>query len=408
MDPSKLPPFQINGATKSIPSVEMHTAGEPTRIIWMGFPELKGTLLEQRAQAKSHFDHFRRLLMLEPRGHFDMYGAILRPHTELVDAGHADIGVLFTHNEGFSTMCGHATIALGRFLVDVVDTAIFPRRHQLRHDTISGTTRLTLHVPCGLVEVSVPTLPTGSSDPSRPVSFVSVPSFATAISLRIPLAPQYRWPEVKGRDSVTADFAYGGAYYCMVSAEELGFPRGLAEIDVQKMDHATKLLKEAVVGNAELEYLTRDIITGEEGFLYGIMITDGRLGHVHSSDDSAGVHAQRDASSEETGLCFFANQQIDRSPTGGCVAARVALAHAKGALAVGEKRMYNSLVSRAYKGLSGFIGSVAGEADTNSKGQQSVRVNVEGCGYYTGYHSFVVEKDDGLGVDGFSMRDLAL
>lgn len=105
---------------------------------------------------------------------------------------------------------------------------------------------------------------------------------------------------------------------------------------------------------------------------------------------------------EETGLCFFANQQIDRSPTGGCVAARVALAHATGGLALGEKRVYNSLVTRAYPGLAGFVGSVVDGAE----GGHSVRVRIEGYAYYTGYHSFVVEKEDGLGVDGFSLKDI--
>ncbi|CAG8908686.1 unnamed protein product [Penicillium egyptiacum] len=400
-------PFEAPGPIRPITCVEMHTAGEPTRIIWDGIPPLTGTLLEQRAQAKSQFDEFRRILMLEPRGHYDMYGAILRPQTELVSSGEAHIGVLFMHNEGFSTMCGHATLALGRFLVDV-DEEVFPRRKELRYDPLSRTTTLNLHVPCGVVEVTVPTLGSGRSDASRPVSFVSVPSFATAISLQVPIPEKYRWAELHGKTAVTADFAYGGAYYCMVSAEELGFASGLGEVKLQDMDHATKLLKDAVVTNPDLQYLTRDMRTAEEGFLYGIMITDTRLGHVSASEGTAAARAQVDASSEETGLCFFANQQIDRSPTGSCVAARVALAHAKGTLPGGEKRIYNSLVTRAYRGLSGFVGSVFDDAGTSGGDKRSIRVCVEGYGYYTGYHSFVVEKEDGLGVDGFSVRDIAL
>ncbi|OQE15303.1 hypothetical protein PENFLA_c032G03194 [Penicillium flavigenum] len=394
------------GPVRPITCVEMHTAGEPTRIIWNNIPPLTGTLLEQRAQAKSQFDEFRRVLMLEPRGHYDMYGAILRPETELVSSGQAHIGVLFMHNEGFSTMCGHATIALGRFLVDV-DERVFPRRRELRYDTLSRTTTLNLHVPCGVVEVIVPTLESGKSDASRPVSFVSVPSFATAIGLQVPVPEKYRWAELRGRTAVTVDFAYGGAYYCMVSAEELGFSCGLGEVKLQDMEHATKLLKEAVVTNPDLQYLAQDMRTAEEGFLYGIMITDTRLGHVSALEGTAAARAQLDVGSEETGLCFFANQQIDRSPTGSCVAARVALARTKGTLPSGEKRMYNSLVTRAYRGLSGFVGSVFEDTDTNG-GDGSVRICVEGYAYYTGYHSFVVEKEDGLGVDGFSVRDIAL
>lgn len=397
-----LPSFPLSNKIQPIPCVEMHTAGEPTRILWTGFPNLTGTLLEQRTKAKAHHDEFRRLLMLEPRGHYDMYGAILRPETELVAAGKADMGVLFTHNEGFSTMCGHATIALGRFLVDLDDDSIFPQRRQLKFDPASGTTRLNLHAPCGIVEVTVPTLPSGKSDPSRPVSFVSVPSFATAISLKVPLPEAYRWPELEGRVSVTADFAYGGAYYCLVSAEELGFSAGLGEVELQKMDHATKLLKEAIETNKDLEFVTRYMQTGEQGYLYSVMVTDTKLGHVAAAEGTAALRQQQDAGSEETGLCFFANQQIDRSPTGGCVAARVALAHAKGSLPASEKRVYNSLFTRAYTGLPGFIGSVVDSAD----GRPWVRVQVDGYAYYTGYHSFVVETEDGLGVDGFCIRDI--
>lgn len=401
MHPSNLPPFQAPGLVALISSVEMHTAGEPARIVWSGFPNLNGTLLQQLTQAKEKSDEFRRLLMLEPRGHYDMYGAILRPETDLVNARKADMGVLFMHNDGFSTMCGHATLALGRFLVDTFDETIFPRRCQLRFDISSAVTHLSLHIPCGIVEVSVPTLPSGSSDPSRPVSFVSVPSFATGIAIRIPLPEKFRWPELRGRTDVTVDFAYGGAFYCIIGAEELGFTKGLAEIHLQEMDHATKLLKEAITSNPNLSYAVQDIETGDQGFLSGVMITDTRLGQVHAAKDSAAWRAQQFASTEETGLCFFANQQVDRSPTGGCVAARVALAHAKGVLEVGERKVYNSLITRSYPGLAGFVGSVY---ETLTTGY--VRVKVEGYGYYTAYHSFVVEKEDGLGVDGFSLQNI--
>ncbi|OQD62598.1 hypothetical protein PENPOL_c011G02357 [Penicillium polonicum] len=376
-------PLEALGPIRPITCVEMHTAGEPTRIIWKGIPPLTGTLLEQRAQAKAQFDEFRRVLMLEPRGHYDMYGAILRPETELVASGKAHMGVLFMHNEGFSTMCGHATIALGRFLVDV-DEEVFPRRKELRYDPVSRTTTLNLHVPCGVVEVTVPTLASGKSDASRPVSFVSVPSFATGISIQIPVPEKYRWAELGGKTSVMADFASGGDGPCDEIAQGgAGYQSG------SETSHS-------------------GYSTAEEGVLYGIMITDTRLGHISATEGTAAARAQLEASGEETGLYFFANQQIDRSPTGGCVAARVALAHAKGSLPAGEKRIYNSLVTRAYRGLSGFVGSVFDDAGTNGADQRIVRVCVEGYAYYTGYHSFVVEKEDGIGLDGFSVRDIAL
>ncbi|KAJ7649612.1 hypothetical protein FB45DRAFT_2 [Roridomyces roridus] len=122
-------------------------------------------------------------LMREPRGHAEMYGAILVQETELTRSGEADIGVLFCHNEGYSPMCGHASIALGRLLVDTHDLSIFPRRNGLVKDLSTGLVTLRLHAPCGIVQLSVPVKPDGHSDPTRPVSFIGVPSFPTERNL---------------------------------------------------------------------------------------------------------------------------------------------------------------------------------------------------------------------------------
>ena len=94
-----------------ITTTEMHTGGEPVRIIETGYPEPEGaTILEKRAWLRANADHYRKLLMFEPRGHYDMYGALL----VTPDAPGADVGVIFMHNEGYATMCGHAVISLGR------------------------------------------------------------------------------------------------------------------------------------------------------------------------------------------------------------------------------------------------------------------------------------------------------
>lgn len=157
----------------NIKTVDMHTTGEPTRIVYAGYPVFGETLLEQRAEAKSRYNHVWKSLMLEPRGHRDMHGAILRQDTELTATGEAHIGVLFITNEGYSTMCGHATIALGQYLVDLHDASIFLRRDELDFDSISHTVELRLHAPCGLVKVTIPTNSDGSrADSSRPVAFL--------------------------------------------------------------------------------------------------------------------------------------------------------------------------------------------------------------------------------------------
>jgi trans-L-3-hydroxyproline dehydratase len=389
-----------DAALKPILCVEMHTIGQPTRIIYKGFPELSGTLLDQRAQAKRDHDHVRTRLMLEPRGHFDMYGALLRPQTELTTSGEAHMGVLFMTNDGFSTMCGHATIALGRFLVDTHDKSIFPRRDELLHDPKTSTIKLNLHAPCGLVKVTVPTTPDGTkSDPSKPVSFESVPSFATGINIPIPLPPQYRWPELGSRESVTTDLSYGGAFFCMISATELGFPQGLAGIDLDATNKATRLLKAAIIGDPQLQRLLHHPENTDLGFLEAVIVVDDTLGNPTPGSKGS-----------ETGICFFADQQVDRSPSGSGVSARIALAHAKGVLRQDESWTYHSLVSNAFAGKGAFTGSVI-TADQDAAvvdGHASLAVcaRVEGFAYYTGFHCFVVEGADSIGEQGFTLRSL--
>ncbi|OAP61516.1 hypothetical protein AYL99_03719 [Fonsecaea erecta] len=384
---------------KPISCVEMHTCGEPTRIVIGGYPDLHhGTLLEQRAEAKTKYDHIRERVLLEPRGHYDMYGAILRPKTELTNSGEADIGVLFMTNDGYSTMCGHATIALGRFLVDTHDLDIFPRRNQIRFNPHTRYAVLNLHAPCGLVEVSVPTNETGSaSDPQRPVSFVSVPSFATGVNIAIPIPAHLRWPELQGsRTEVQAGFAYGGAFYCIVAATGLGFANGLKAVDLEALNRATRGLKSAILDNPGLARYYEHHSEPEMSFLYGVIVTDK-------------MDVQHDAvSGSELGVCYFAAEEIDRSPTGSGVAARAALAYLDGTREVNASWAYHSLVSRLGIGPP-FIGTIVeGKTDVKKTEDVQVRVKVEGHAYYTGFSTFSVEKEDPLGDGGFAFRNLGV
>jgi trans-L-3-hydroxyproline dehydratase len=383
-----------------IKTVDMHTTGEPTRIVYAGYPVLGGTLLEQRAEAKLKFDHVRKSLMLEPRGHRDMYGAILRQETELTKTGEAHIGVLFTTNEGYSTMCGHATIALGRFLVDLHDASIFPRQDELDFDPSTQTVELRLHAPCGLVQVTVPTNSDGSrADGSRPVSFLCVPSFAVGININLQLLDKFRWPELEGRQNLVFDLSYGGAFYCMIAASQLGFHNGFkdAKTQLKALDSASCLLKAAINADPDLKGLIRHPQHDELSFLYSVIIVDD-TGTKYLED-----------SSEETGLCFFGDQQIDRSPTGSGVAARVALAYVKGERKIGQKWRYNSLVSRAFGG-GAFVGEPVGEITLSNRFGKDIDaslVRVEGFAYYTGFNTFLMEDDDPL-AHGFLFDQLPL
>src|SRR5262245_60468126 len=179
--------------TPTIETVEMHTGGEPVRLVVAGYPEIPGTtILAKRRHAREHLDHLRRLLMFEPRGHFDMYG-VLPVKPDLPDA---DLAVLFIHNEGYSTMCGHAVIALGRW---AMDQGLGTR------DGATGETRVAIQCPCGLVEASAAA--------GGAVRFRSVPAFAFALDQKV---------EVPGLGKVIVDIGYGGAFYALVPAARFG------------------------------------------------------------------------------------------------------------------------------------------------------------------------------------------
>lgn len=385
--------------SQPIKCIDVHTTGEPTRVIYSGFPELSGTLLEQRDQAMHQHDDIRRRIMLEPRGHNAMYGAIVRPQTELVDSGEAHVGVLFTHNGGFSTMCGHATIALGRFMVDTHDLTVFPRRGELiAGEGASNTVDLKLHAPCGVVRVRVPVASDGQrSDPTRPVRFLSTPAFATGIQIRIPISREIRWPELGEREFITLDVSYGGAFYAIVSAQELGFVHGLQDINLDATKRCIQKLKPYLSTRPEIISAVQHPQDSRLSFLYSVMITDSTVGAT--SRGGGGV---------ETGLCYFADNQVDRSPTGSCVSARMALAHAKGLRGVGQRWTYNSLVSNAF-GEGMFDATIVEEVDIEGgKGvsAKGVAVAVEGQAFYTGTSTFVVEDGDAIGSSGFSMNHL--
>src|SRR5215472_11462240 len=162
--------------------LDMHTGGEPVRIVRGGYPPVVGTtILEKRRYAREHLDHLRQILMFEPRGHADMYGALL-VEPSLPDA---DLGVLLMHNAGYSTMCGHAVIALGRYAVD----------YGLVEKT-EPVTPVAIECPCGLVRMSVEV----EGGKSGRVAFLSVPAFlfATGVAVAVP-----------GVGNVTVDVSYG-------------------------------------------------------------------------------------------------------------------------------------------------------------------------------------------------------
>ncbi|EKG12165.1 Proline racemase [Macrophomina phaseolina MS6] len=333
-----------------------------------------------------------------------MYGAVLRPSTELVDAGKAHMGILFMTHEGYSTMCGHATIAVSRMLVDCTDTAIFPRRNELVFNPDTNSVKVRLHLPCGLVKVTVPATRSDDSfraDPSRHITYLSVPSFAAAINVSVPIPPSLRWPELGTSESVQVDVtthslpssSYGGAFYIIVPAPSLGFPASLTHPPLlTALRAATKNLKAAFNLEPSLRAHLHHPDHADLAFLYSVFVAEG--GRGAPAPGTAGA---------ETGICYFADQQIDRSPTGSGVQARVALAVAKGERKLGEAWTYHSVLSNAFGGKGGFVGRPVQEVAVG--GKKGVKVEVSGWASYTGASSFVVEEGDEIG-GGFSFEAL--
>ncbi len=319
---------------------DMHTAGEPVRIVTGGYPELTGaTILDKRRQAREHYDHLRRAMMFEPRGHEGMYGVI--PVKPSVPG--AVLGVLFTHHEGYSTMCGHATVALGRWIVEQGLVA-----------KIEPVTRFIMEAPCGSLAMECQVV----NGEVTGVTFESVPAFVEGHDETF---------DVPGYGFITTDIAYGGAYYAILPASRFGLD--LFATPVAQLVDAAAALTDTIRAQRKIAHPDADDL----GFLYGTIVTDEAVGDMPSAN-----------------LCVFAERQIDRAPTGSGVTARMALDHAKGQMALGTLRRFYGIAGVPFDGRI-----------TRAEGS-TVRVAVSGQGYYAGQGSFIIEDDDALGY-GFEL-----
>lgn len=340
-----------------VSTVDYHAGGEPFRIVTEGVRPLEGrTVLERRRFAGEALDRVRRLIVDEPRGHADMYGCFV---TEPNDAG-ADLGVVFFHNEGYSTACGHGTIALvtwaiesGRFPVDGPDATV------------------TVDVPSGRLACVARMEPDGRHVAS--VRFRNVPSFVVARGLVIPTS----------RGPVEVQVSYGGAFYASVDVRALG------------LDVSPASLPQLIALQRELRPAidrATDVVHPDEPELHGI------YGVIYWQDEPTTPSCQ------ETGIVLtqrnvtvFADGEVDRSPCGSGTSARLALLAADrrlGATAGGTLR-HLSVVDTA------FLGRVVGPASV--AGSPAVVTEIEGSAYLTGRHEFILDPRDPLGT-GFLLR----
>jgi trans-L-3-hydroxyproline dehydratase len=324
--------------------IDSHTGGEPFRVAVDNDLEIPGeTVLERRAYAMEHLDHLRKMLMWEPRGHADMYGGWVGPPV----AADSDLSVLFLHNEGFSTMCGHGIIALAKV---VLDTGILPATEPetvLKIDTPAGQIVSRSRVVDGVV--------TGTS-------FRNVASFAPDLDAVV---------DVPGLGQVKYDLGFGGAFYAYVDSDSVGVDLE----DAPALIAAGRLIKGAVTAN-------RPIVHPEHhdlGFLYGVIFTGKASDPAHHSRN----------------VCVFADGEVDRSPTGTGVSGRLAILFARGEVSVGEDVTVESIVG------STFTGRVV--ETTEVAGVPAVIPEIEGRAHIDGRAELWLDPTDELGT-GFLIR----
>ncbi|VVD71274.1 hydroxyproline-2-epimerase [Pandoraea cepalis] len=332
--------------TRTVSTVEMHTGGEPFRIVTSGLPRLPGdTIVARRAWLVDHLDDVRRSLMWEPRGHADMYGGYLTSPV----SQNADFGVIFLHNEGYSDHCGHGVIALATAAVElgwVVRT--------------SPETRVGIDAPCGFIEAFVH----WDGEHAGTVRFINVPSFIYCRDVTV---------QTLSFGAVTGDIAFGGAFYFYTD----GTPFGLAirESNVDALKRFGAEVKAAA--NAAVKVVHPHI--PEINHIYGTII--------HG--------APRFETSTQANCCIFADREVDRSPTGSGTAGRVAQLFLRGDIGLGERLVNESLVGSVF-GAKAVSRTREGEFD-------AVIPEVEGSAHLCGFANWVIDERDPM-KHGFLVR----
>jgi len=333
-------------AQLKISTTDYHTGGEPFRIVSGGVVPLPGaTILDKRRYASEHLDEIRKLLIFEPRGHADMYGCFV---TEPVDDG-GDIGVVFFHNAGYSTACGHGTIALVTWAIESGIIAIAGDETSVIVDTPSGRLETVARIDDGRV---------------RSVRFTNVPSFVHSEGFVV----------MTSAGEVTLDISYGGAFYASVYAPDVGL--SVQPLDLPALIELGREIKLAIEKELEIVHP----VEPELRDVYGVIF--------YENDDAPGDLSQRN-------VTIFADGEVDRSPCGSGTSARLALLDKSGELQRGRTMVHRSIVD------SVFHARVSDEAQV--AGIPAVITEVEGSAHICGFHHFVLDPTDPLGT-GFLLR----
>lgn len=343
----------------TINTLECHTGGEPLRIITSGFPKLKGdTILAMRRDCQQNHDDLRRALIFEPRGHGDMYGAIITK-PERADS---HFGAIFIHNEGYSTMCGHAVIALAKCAVE--SGAV---------KQTGEVTTVFIDVPCGQIRAKAFAQNFPDSNTITQVSFESVPAFVFA---------QAQSVEVAGLGTVHFDIAFGGAFYAYVQASDLELT--LTPEHHNKLINYGKRIKAAVMKKIAVQHPFEDDLS----FLYGVIFVQENEKNTSLTTE---VHSRN--------ICIFADGELDRSPTGSGVSGRIALHVAKAEVPLQQSIIIESILGSQFT-VQAIKNIHYGSSEQN---YNAVIAQVTGNAFVCGKAQWLINQNDPLKY-GFLLR----
>ncbi len=328
--------------------VDYHTAGEPFRIVVGGAPQLEGsTVLAKRSYAAEHADQTRRLVTNEPRGHADMYGGFVVPP----DDESGDLGVVFFHKDGYSTACGHGTIALVTWAIEsgYLQGGGSPRR-------------VVVDVPSGRLETVAEV---GESGRVESVSFINVPSYVSGWQIPVQLSDGV----------VGVDIAYGGAFYASINASDVGLT--VRPDNLPRFAAVAREVKGVLGQVSSVQHPVDDRLSG----LYGTIFFEAL------DQDGRGLRQRN--------VTVFADGEIDRSPCGSGTSARLAILDSLAELERGATLLHESVIGTQ------FTGEVIGDAEV--AGVHAVVTKVRGSAYKTGEAAFTLDPHDPIGL-GFQLR----
>lgn len=321
-----------------IKTIDSHTMGEPTRIVYDGFPHLFGeTMMEKKKYLMEHYDFLRSAIMLEPRGHRDMFGALL---TEPVNE-EADYGVIFMDSGGCLNMCGHGSIGTASMLVETGMVPVTEPYTEVVLDAPSGIIRTKVHVVNGkAVEVSI----------------LNVPAFLYKENLEI---------ETKTWGKVPYDISFGGSFFALVDAKAIGL-----NLELENITAITELgmeLKDAINVSVDIKHPYLDITTVDLVEFYS-----------HTENKKADMK----------NCVIFGDAQADRSPCGTGTSAKLAALYAKGELGLHEEFVYESITGSLFKGEA--------VSEVEIAGRKGIIPQITGSAYITGCNEWIIDDADPL------------